>query len=173
MVSEMSEKGKFTGKHMLISMIAFFGVIITVNLTMATFASRSWTGLVVKNTYVESQKFNGRLEQARKQASLGLSGSISQNADGVGFVLQNKFGDIISVNDVHVVFRRPATEVMDQKIAFAAQGKGHYTGLVKLDAGAWTAEVNAVLPDKTPWLMNYDLFVKKDGSFPAVSNKIE
>jgi nitrogen fixation protein FixH len=173
MAQEVNEKGKFTGRKMLFSMLAFFGVIITVNLTMATFASRSWTGLVVKNTYVESQKFNGKLEQARKQASLGLSGSLSQNTDGVGFVLQNKFGDTISVNDVRVVFRRPATEVMDQKITFAAQGKGRYAGIVKLDAGAWTAEVNAQLPDKTPWLMNYDLFVKKDGSFPSVSNKIE
>ncbi|TIS18850.1 MAG: cytochrome oxidase, partial [Mesorhizobium sp.] len=51
---------EFTGRHMLISILAFFAVVIGVNLTMATFAHRSWTGLVVENTYVASQQFNGR-----------------------------------------------------------------------------------------------------------------
>ena len=49
---------EFTGRHMLAIMLAFFGVIIAVNLVMATLASKSWTGLVVKNTYVASQQFN-------------------------------------------------------------------------------------------------------------------
>ena len=46
---------RFTGFHMLACMIVFFGVIVAVNLTMATLASQSWTGLVVKNSYVASQ----------------------------------------------------------------------------------------------------------------------
>ena len=49
---------EFTGRHMLAIMLAFFGTIIAVNLVMAIFASRSWTGLVVKNSYVASQEFN-------------------------------------------------------------------------------------------------------------------
>ena len=32
--------GEFTGRHMLVIMLAFFGVIIAVNLTMASFAGR-------------------------------------------------------------------------------------------------------------------------------------
>ena len=37
---------QFTGRHMLFAMLAFFGVIIIVNLTMAAFATRSWTCLL-------------------------------------------------------------------------------------------------------------------------------
>ncbi|RWK14298.1 FixH family protein, partial [Mesorhizobium sp.] len=48
----------FTGRHMLAIILAFFGVVIAVNLTMATLANTSWTGLVVENTYVASQQFN-------------------------------------------------------------------------------------------------------------------
>ena len=61
MTKKIDKQGEFTGRHMAIIMVAFFGVIIAVNLTMATLASRSWTGLVVKNSYVESQKFNSVL----------------------------------------------------------------------------------------------------------------
>ena len=51
MTSHNAEKQfRFTGYHMLAIMVAFFGVVIAVNLTMATFASRSWTGLVVENS---------------------------------------------------------------------------------------------------------------------------
>ncbi|QND69666.1 hypothetical protein HB777_39635 (plasmid) [Mesorhizobium loti] len=34
--------------------LAFFTTIIIVNLTMAVFASRSWTGFVVKDSYAAS-----------------------------------------------------------------------------------------------------------------------
>lgn len=52
----------FTGRHMLATILTFFGVVIAVNLTMATLASTSWTGLVVENTYVASQQFNRKAE---------------------------------------------------------------------------------------------------------------
>jgi nitrogen fixation protein FixH len=57
--------GTFTGWHMLGIMVAFFGVIIAVNLTMAYNAIHSWSGLVVQNTYVASQEFNDKAETAK------------------------------------------------------------------------------------------------------------
>ena len=57
---------EFTGKHMLVIMFAFFGVIIAVNLTMATFAHTSWSGLVVQNSYVAGQHFNRKAEEGRE-----------------------------------------------------------------------------------------------------------
>ncbi|TIU14500.1 MAG: cytochrome oxidase, partial [Mesorhizobium sp.] len=68
---------EFTGRHMLATILAFFGVVIAVNLTMATFASTSWTGLVVENTYVASQQFNRKAEEGRAQAALGWTGKLT------------------------------------------------------------------------------------------------
>lgn len=51
-------KWRFTGYHMIACVVSFFAVIIFANVTMAWFASSSWTGLVVKNSYVASQQFN-------------------------------------------------------------------------------------------------------------------
>ncbi len=173
MMAEMKEQGKFTGKHMAIAMVAFFGVIVAVNLTMATLASRTWTGLVVKNSYVASQDFNAKQAAARKQAALGWHGRIARSEDGIGFDFSKRNGEAITSASVAVIFRRPATEQMDQTVTFTHRGKGHYSGDVLLGSGNWTAEVNATLPDSSRWKEIYNIYVAKDGSFPAISNQVE
>jgi nitrogen fixation protein FixH len=66
-------KGPITGWHATAGFVAFFGVVVAVNMTMATFATRTFGGVVVQNSYVASQKYNGWLEAARKQQQLGWS----------------------------------------------------------------------------------------------------
>ena len=52
----MSSTGKavrpFTGRHMAAIMVAFFGVVIAVNVYMARLATSTFTGVVVENSYV-------------------------------------------------------------------------------------------------------------------------
>lgn len=62
---------RFSGRHMTAILLAFFGVVVAVNLTMAMVATRTFGGTVVENSYVASQKYNGWLEAARKQQQLG------------------------------------------------------------------------------------------------------
>ena len=57
----------FTGWHMAVITISFFAVIIAVNLTLAVFASTSWTGLVVANSYVErNAPFIDKIQKSKK-----------------------------------------------------------------------------------------------------------
>lgn len=60
-----------TGRHMTAILVAFFGVVIAVNVTMATFATRTFGGQVVENSYVASQEYNRWLAAARTQGRLG------------------------------------------------------------------------------------------------------
>ncbi len=175
MTKKIAKQGEFTGRHMAIIMVSFFGVIIAVNLTMATLASRSWTGLVVKNSYVESQKFNSVLQQSREQAALNWTGEFSQSASGVKFELRQADGKIVEAEKIVVILRRPATEVLDQLIPMKSVGNGSYSGDVKLDGGAWSAEIRADILTQSKksnrWQMTYNIYVKDDGSFSAVTNK--
>ena len=72
---------RFTGWHMTAIMIAFFGVIITVNMTMAVFATRTFGGKVVENSYVASQQFNEWLAAARAQEKLGWKHELSLDGE--------------------------------------------------------------------------------------------
>ena len=62
---------KFTGWHMTGILVAFFGVVVTVNIVMARAAIGTFGGTVVENSYVASQKFNGWLDQAKAQDKMG------------------------------------------------------------------------------------------------------
>ncbi|PKP89530.1 MAG: hypothetical protein CVT75_12940, partial [Alphaproteobacteria bacterium HGW-Alphaproteobacteria-14] len=78
----MASNSKFTGKHMAMVFIGGFGVVIAVNLVMATFAVSSFHGVVVDNSYVASQKFNGWMDEAEKSRALGWQVEARQLADG-------------------------------------------------------------------------------------------
>ena len=67
---------EFTGRYMLAIMVAFFSVIITVNLTMAFLARSSWTGFVAENTRREPpvQHENGG---SAPQAALGWKSELA------------------------------------------------------------------------------------------------
>ena len=47
---------EFTGRHMLMVMIAFFGVIISVNMVMATFALSEALLAIIKKVDEETRK---------------------------------------------------------------------------------------------------------------------
>ncbi len=74
----------FTGWHMTGILVAFFGVVIAVNLTMASYAVSTFGGVVVENSYVASQEFNGWLDEAKDERALGWSASVAR--DGAGHV---------------------------------------------------------------------------------------
>jgi len=77
-----AEKGRIDGRHVTLIFIAFFGIIMAVNFTMARFATTGFSGTVVDNSYVASQKFNGWLDAAEAQAKLGWQPTIIRASDG-------------------------------------------------------------------------------------------
>ena len=72
----------FTGRHMFAILAVFFGVVIAVNFTMATFASTTFGGVVVENSYVASQHFNRWLDEAAEEKALGWQARVSRTASG-------------------------------------------------------------------------------------------
>ena len=63
----MSKARRFTGWHMTTILVAFFAVVITVNIVMARFALSTFGGTVVENSYVASQHYNEWLARAAAQ----------------------------------------------------------------------------------------------------------
>jgi nitrogen fixation protein FixH len=135
-------QGEFTGRHMLLIMIAFFGVIIGVNILMAMVASQSWTGLVVKNSYVASQNFNAELAEARRQAERGWTERLDLDAREARVRLSDGAGPMRAAT-VTLKLSRPTHENQDRTIALTETMAGEYRADVALDAGVWSAEVTA------------------------------
>ena len=142
--------GTFTGRHMLIIMLAFFGVVFTANFTMAYFAVHSWTGLVVKNSYVASQKFNETTENLEKAAQ-GASASISYANGKLIIKLVDSAGKAVMATDMTLTLGRPSHDGEDQVITLAAMGDGIFLAHPILAKGQWAGEVNANIGGNAHW----------------------
>lgn len=126
----------FTGWHATGIIVGFFGVVIAVNFTMATLASRTFGGTVVDNSYVASQKFNVWLAEARAQKSLGWTATVDLNpARHVRVDGRVPRGAIVTAVAVHPLGRIP-----DQSLTFAATGDA-YLSRTALPPGRFTVRV--------------------------------
>lgn len=130
---------QFTGRHMLMITIAFFGVIIGVNAFMAVSASRTWTGLVVANSYVASQEFQVKADAAQAQNAAGWTMDVEHDA-GMLVVRLLDDGRPIEVSDVSAFVRRPVGGHDDATVPLAAAGNG-FVGPIALAPGVWDITV--------------------------------
>ncbi len=143
---------QFTGWHMLAIMIAFFGTIIAVNLTMAVYANTSWTGLVVQNTYVASQEFNEKVAEFRAQEALGWKGSLTISGDGIRYTLVDASGSPVAAEGVTVAFRRPAYEAEDWQATLERAPDGAFVAQAPVRDGIWVINTEAKIRNAPPYL---------------------
>jgi nitrogen fixation protein FixH len=128
---------RFTGWHMATIMIAFFGVVIAVNLVMATFAVRTFGGLVVDNSYVASQDYNGWLARARRQAELGWNSEMTLSDSRHVEVRISSPRETLSAARVTGVATHPLGRAPDQNLDFERAGENQYRSRQALPPGRW------------------------------------
>lgn len=135
---------RFTGWHMAAIMIAFFAVVLGVNVLMATLASRTFGGTVVDNSYVASQKFNQWLAEARAQDALGWRARIARNDRGRLLVELAAPDGPLSGARVTGAAHHPLGRAPDLELTFAPTGEGAYLSAETMPDGRWTVRIAAV-----------------------------
>lgn len=145
----------FTGWHMLASLVAFFGVIIAVNLTLAYLANATWSGLVVRNGYVASQSFGKDLERARAQDALGWNVAMSHTTDRLRLTFSDRDQQKITALSITGKLRRPASERYDQSVSFSEATPGVYATPATLAPGLWELEIEANGKDMPSFIKTY------------------
>lgn len=164
MIRAIFRPKEFTGKHMLATMVAFFGVIITVNLVMARFAITSWSGLVVPNTYVASQEFNARAAESRAIAALGYEIDLNSDADGLSIAFTDAGGEPAIADSIAVQLRRPVGTHQDREMVLMREPDGVYRAAGELAEGEWIATVTAKRGAEVLYKRGHRFHVKADGS---------
>jgi len=131
----------FTGRHMTMVMVGGFGIVIAVNLFMATLAVGGFSGVIVKNSYVASQHFNGWLDQAETQEALGWDIAASRADDGTLLVAMQQVpeGAVLTANA-----RRPLGEPDRREIAFTGSPATGFQSVNPLPEGRWLLRLSVV-----------------------------
>lgn len=126
------------GWHVLTGFCMAFGVIISVNLTLAFNAVRTFPGLEVKNSYVASQFFDANREA---QLALGWEVSAQLNGDVLSlFILENDAA--ISPLIETATFGRATHVGQDQAPAFEFDGQA-LRAVIDGGAGNWNLRLKA------------------------------
>jgi nitrogen fixation protein FixH len=133
---------RFTGWHMFAILVAFFGTVITVNFIMAYYATRTFGGTVVDNSYVASQEFNRWLAAAHAQDKLGWTNKVALDPSRhVTVSVSAADGQPLANLSAEAVARHPLGREADVPLRFVAAGPGELRSVAALPAGRWIVQL--------------------------------
>ena len=129
----------FTGRKLAAIIVGFFAVVIAVNVTMATLASRTFSGAIVKNGYVASQDFNDWLKAGRRQAALGWTVGVHTEGDLIVVSALGRDGKPLSGLSVTATLARPLAAKEEAVLRLHRRASGDYAVTHALAPGQWEA----------------------------------
>lgn len=150
---------RFTGRKMLICVLAFFGVVILANGVMMTFALRTHSGVVVPNSYVASQDFNKTIAAANVQNALGWRATVTYGAGAVRLRVVDRRGAPVHGLDIAAVVGRTVTDAEDRSLAFRPEAPGAYGAVAPLARGVWRLDMLAMAGDGVEYRRNFTFVV--------------
>ena len=144
--SSPKASGPFTGWHMFAILFAGFGVVIAVNFLMAHYATSTFGGEVVENSYVASQEFNRWLDEADKEKALGWQVAASRRDDGK---LMVALKGVPGHAAIKAEARHPLGRLPDVPMTFTSDAAGQFVSHEVLPAGRWTLRFEVEAGGKT------------------------
>lgn len=148
---------EWTGRHILIALLATFGVVLGVNGYFIVMAERTYPGEDVHHPYLQGLEYNQVLKARAQQAALGWKATIGGTLadDGMATItvtLTDKSGTPVSAEALKGELRHPMDEERDRAIAFHAAGNGSYVGHVPhVRAGRWDVVVTRKTGTEAPF----------------------
>jgi nitrogen fixation protein FixH len=137
----MSEKTpavkKFTGYHATAIIVAFFAVVVVVNLVMAQFALSTFSGTVVW------------LEQARNQEEHGWTVSPAlRKAGKASIAITTADGAPLQGATMEAIAEHPIGQSDPFEISFTQAATGEYQSVQPLPEGRWKLKIIITQDDK-------------------------
>lgn len=144
---------QFTGRHMAGILVCFFAVIIAVNVLMARFATSTFGGEVVENSYVASQHFNRWLAEAANERTLGLKTETARLDDGrLAVSIRGPRAAALAA-----VARHPLGRLGDRELTFARASDDRFVSHETLPVGRWRLRLAVTAQGRT-WHTEQELF---------------
>ena len=132
-----------TGRKVLFMLVAFFGVVIGVNLVMMKLAIQTLPGTEVDSAYSASLAYGKEIAAAHDQnvRNWHVDAQVQRSADGVAMLrveARDDNGRPLSGLTFQGRFERPTDRRADQAVTLAETGTGIYSGNAALIApGQW------------------------------------
>lgn len=152
-------KRELTGRHVLFMLLAFFGVMLSVNVFFTVMAVKSFSGEDVPRSYRQGIEYNKTIERRAAQNALGWSAHINSAKDKIIIEIRDKEKQPIADLSVSGQLRHPATLSNDQTLEFIQQPNGSYHADIFGLQGKWELEGTA-RSETSEFQFEYELWLQ-------------
>ena len=134
-----------TGRSVLIMLIAFFGLVIAVNIVMVRAAISTFGGVDTPSSYEAGLVFTAEEAAASAQDARGwkVTARIDPTAAGVSATIdiRDSAGKAVTGVDVAARLAHPIDERRDVVLAVTDMGAGTYRGIGATEPGQWILDL--------------------------------
>lgn len=127
------------GRHVLIGLLAFFGVMLAANGIFLYYALDTFNGFETSQAYRKGLTYNSRIAADTVQASRGWQPTARYENDKSQLVIEvlDRKGRNISGLTISGEVRRPVTDKADQSVMLKEVVPARYAAQLNLAAGQW------------------------------------
>ena len=146
-----------TGRHVALIAGGAFLAMLVPNIVLTVAAVRTFSGLVVPNSYIASQDF----DRARAaQLALGWQAELAHEGGILSLRLADAAGRVVRPAALAVTVGRPTTTRSDLELVLEETPAG-YAADADLAPGNWRVEIAATAADGTAFRQSRDIFVRR------------
>jgi nitrogen fixation protein FixH len=163
----MNRTGPWTlnGRHVLIAVLTFFGVVIAVNGIFIALSLWSWSGLSTDDAYQRGLAYNETLAEAEAQRALDwraqavLTPAVNGGAR-LTVAFTDRAGAPVEGLTVSGDLRRPVRDDLDRTVALVRDGPGRYAAdMEQLMSGQWDVRLRAASPSGATFVLEDRLWL--------------
>ncbi len=126
-----------TGRHVLLGLFAFFGVMLVANGFLVYYAVGTFSGGERPDPYRSGLNYNQTIQAEERQAALGWDVKVDYAGQRLTMRFVDKAGKPVSGLKLNAVLTRPAENRTDTVVQLREWRGGVYRTDVALDPGNW------------------------------------
>jgi nitrogen fixation protein FixH len=136
---------EITGRHVLLALVGFFGVMLLANGIFLYFALSTFDGLSTPHPYQEGLHYNERIAEERRQAALGWSYRLAVTGERrLELTIRDKTGNPVSGLEVRGdIARAVADRVTGPRLLKEGSAGTYVVSVEDLEPGNWIVSLEA------------------------------
>ncbi len=134
------------GKHVLVMLCAFFGVMFAANGVFVYYALSTFNGIETRDAYRKGLNYNDQLTTEAERLKRGWKSEIvvQPELQSLSVAIKDQAGYPVAGLQLQADMGRPATDKFDRQYTFAETGPGLYAAAFnKAEAGTWILALSA------------------------------